>query len=433
MIAAETLADFHWQRPLALALIPLAWLLCLLAWQLLGRRQQWRHYIDPSLLPHLLQGKGPSGNSSGWWLLLALALSLASLGLAGPSWEKIPVPVSKQDDALVIVLDLSPSMNANDIKPSRIDRARFKLIDLLKQRSEGQTGLVAYAGEAHVVSPLTDDTDTLVNLLPAMSPGLMPLSGSNVEMAIELALQLIRDSGRNYGNILLLSDGVVDEAFAVIENLLDDSQVRLSVMSVGSEAGGPIPIGPGGQGFVKDNSGGIIVAKTNRTALANLAAENGGVFATLGNSDRDIRSLQSFWQRRLQMSNDNTQEVEREFDQWIDRGYWLVLALVLLFPLSFRRGWLLSASPLLLGSLLAGQLYAPPTQAQAGAAQTVEPSLWQDLWQTRDQQAMEAFEEQNFDQASELFNNPEWRASADYERGDYQSAIDGFSGKDSAS
>src|SRR5690606_36738553 len=144
----------------------------------------WRDIIAPELLPHLLRGRH-SRPGSGRWLLLGCGWLLAVLALAGPSWERLPQPVVQRDHAVVAILDLSLSMYAEDIPPSRLVRARHKLLSLLEQQREGLIGLVAYAGDAHVVAPLTDDRGTIANLIPALSPDIMPLPGSDAAAAVE--------------------------------------------------------------------------------------------------------------------------------------------------------------------------------------------------------------------------------------------------------
>ncbi|MEO6147876.1 MAG: VWA domain-containing protein, partial [Sulfuriferula sp.] len=152
----EMISAFHFLRPLWLfALIPLI----LMLWMMWRRRllsRSWQRVVDPRLLAHLLIGKNAR---QGPWAMLAVGLGglLAILALAGPAWQKLPQPVFRQQSALVLVLDLSLSMNATDIQPSRLERAKLKLRDILNQHKEGQTGLIVYAATPFVVSPLTTD------------------------------------------------------------------------------------------------------------------------------------------------------------------------------------------------------------------------------------------------------------------------------------
>ena len=169
-----------------LLLIPLMW--GLYGWQRQQRGSgQWEQLIDPALRPFVLQGK--AGKLS--WIALALmsvTLAIAVLAMAGPSWEKQEIPVFRNQQALVIAMDFSASMQAEDAKPDRLTLARFKLLDLFKARPDGQTGLVVFAGDAFVVSPLTDDVETIQEQIKNLSPALMPASGSHVAPAIPTLL-----------------------------------------------------------------------------------------------------------------------------------------------------------------------------------------------------------------------------------------------------
>ncbi|RKZ59224.1 MAG: hypothetical protein DRQ44_13895, partial [Gammaproteobacteria bacterium] len=199
--------EFHLLRTeWLLMLIPLL----LLGWFFWSKKlfsRDWESVIDPRLLPHLLVGK--SGSKSIWPLLFCISIGMIIIfALSGPVWKKLPLPVFKQQSALVIVLDLSRSMNTQDVKPSRLVRARLKLLDLLKNRKEGQTALIVFAATAYTVSPLTDDTDTIRSLVSSLTTEIMPVQGSRADLAVEKALQLFENAGINKGDILLISDGV---------------------------------------------------------------------------------------------------------------------------------------------------------------------------------------------------------------------------------
>ncbi|MDH5298405.1 MAG: VWA domain-containing protein, partial [Desulfobulbaceae bacterium] len=192
MTPLQTLiTNFHFLRPLwLLAVLPGAGLFYAL-WRRHGQGGQWQKVIDAALLPFLM-GRDLADNRSHRPLTALLAAwLLASVSLAGPTWEKLPQPVHKKQDALVLIQDLSLSLYAQDLAPDRLTRARHKLMDILAARTEGTTALIVYAGDAHVVCPLTDDTRTIAAMLPALSPELMPRYGSNIEEAVELALQLL--------------------------------------------------------------------------------------------------------------------------------------------------------------------------------------------------------------------------------------------------
>ena len=268
----------------ALPVLPAAWLL----WRKIRSGKAWSSVISDSLLPHLLSGSA-SGRVEHWPLwLLSIGWLIAVFALAGPSWERLPQPVERRENALVVLFDLSVSMNTADMTPSRLVRSRQKLLDLLEEKTEGTTGLVAYAGDAHVVSPLTDDLRTIGNLLPALTPDIMPVKGSQPALAVEQAVRLLRDSGLEHGQILLLTDGIHSGDAADIAEALDGSSYRLSVLGVGSEEGGPIPTA---NGFLRDNSGNIIIASLDRSPLQKLASRFGGTYSDLELGDSDISRI----------------------------------------------------------------------------------------------------------------------------------------------
>lgn len=187
------LSDFHFLRPLwFFAVVPLGWLVYKL-WQKKFQQTGFEPHINRELLQHLTL-KSTKKQSHYPLTGLVTAWLIAIVALAGPAWEKLPQAVFESESAVVILLDLSPSMMATDIKPSRIVRAHLKVQDILRQRKDGLTALIVYAGEAYTVTPFTDDSRTISNLLATLVPGILPLPGSNPEMAVELAKDLIESS-----------------------------------------------------------------------------------------------------------------------------------------------------------------------------------------------------------------------------------------------
>lgn len=158
-------AEFHFLRPVWLLLVPV---LIFVAWRVgsgRGAASGWRAVVDRALQPFVLR-EGTSGPSGRGPLLVAVAAAaLVSLALAGPAWDRLPVPAYRSDEALVVALDLSRSMDATDVEPTRLARARLKLLDLLDRRTSGQTALVVFTSNAFTVTPLTSDTRTIKALV----------------------------------------------------------------------------------------------------------------------------------------------------------------------------------------------------------------------------------------------------------------------------
>jgi Ca-activated chloride channel family protein len=409
----EIIDTFHFLRPWwFLGLLPVVAVIGFYTWRK-RNAGNWETIINPELLPFLLQGSEGKHALSGPWLVAFMisAWIFCCLALAGPAWQQLPQPVHKQDSALVVVLDLSPSMLAEDISPNRLVRARYKLIDILTRRTEGVVGLIVYGGDSHTVSPLTEDSNTIVSMVPVLEPNLLPETGSNVEEGLASAIDLAMNGGYQQADILLITDGIDKSALSNIAPIISgEGNFRLSILGVGTTDGAPIPSVAGG--FIK-KAGNVIVAKLNVGTLRKIAANNGGSYQTLSADDRDIDNVLAGMDSLL---TNSTRETDRSFDLWDDQGYWLVLLLLPVLLLSFRKGTVVVI-------LIAPLLFT---------AQPVKALEWQDLWQTLDQQASEAMTAENYEAAKGLFQDSRWRGSAAFKAGDFDQAIADFSQDESA-
>ena len=396
----EWLQDFHLVRPLwCLAVVPCGWLLYRFA---LYQRSSsgWASAIDEELLQVQL-APGSATKRHGTTLLLGIAMLLAIIALSGPAWQRLPQAVEQKRDALVIVVDMSLSMYAEDIAPSRLVRARQKIVDILRLRDEGFTALVAYAGDAHAVSPLTDDTRTIENLITALSPKMMPLPGSRPGAAIEVALGLLENAGMQDARILLVTDGI-DQIGDVTRH--SNRRIPISILGVGTDEGANIPLDFANQPgrVLQDEEGDLILARLDEARLAEIAELCHGHFSTLTLDERDIgRTLPS-----LDLGEEASLS-DRQFDSWADAGPYFVLLLVPFLLLAFRRGAL---AVLLIGFVV--------PNADAG--------LWDDLWQRRDQQAHDALNHGAPEEAAVLFEDQDWKAAAHYRMGEFERAENRF-------
>ena len=402
--------QFHWLRPYwLLGFIPLV-ALAILLFKLKRNAHQWQHMIAPELLPFLLDSKTVAPKKSLLWPLV-VAWIIAVIAMAGPSWIKRPTPVEKNQSALVIMLDLSQSMVTEDIKPSRLVRARLKITDIVRARKDGQTALLVYAGEAHAVTPLSDDTATLISLLPSLSPDIMPLPGSNTEDAVQRGIKMLQDAGAPSGDLLLVTDGVVSAAFSKIHELLAGKNIRLNILGVGGQEAAPIPTGSGG--FLRDAQGNLVTTQLNSPQLAALAQSNGGRYKDIANDDSDIEYLLP----KAEADKKSKPTLERDFDQWFDQGHWLVFLLLPVALLSFRRGFILML-------VLVPLLGAAPQSAYAFE--------WNDLWLTKDQQAARNLQAGDAKAAAQEFKSPDWKAAAQYRASDYAAAAESYAKSDTA-
>ena len=371
--------------------------------------------MDAHLLPHLLVGSegAPRRLPIG---LLALGWLVAVLALAGPVWERLPVPVFTVDAKRVILLDLSPSMNAADVPPSRLVRARFEVLDLLRASREGQVALVAYGPEPFVVSPLTGDAQTIADQVPRLTSDLIPVPGPRrTDRALEAAAELLAQGGAGPGEVILISDGVsaaasvaADRASSVAAaRALAGAGHRVSVLAVGTPEGAPVPDAAGG--FASDAGGAIPLSRLDRQGLEALARAGGGRYVEPDAGDQDTRALV-----------DDSPRIESELveqdgltaDQWREEGPWLLLALLPLAALAFRRGWLVP--------VLACAVLLPPAPGWA--------LDWEALWQRADQRGARAYAAGDPAAAASTFQDPAWRAAARYRAGDYGGALGDLAG-----
>ena len=396
-------ADLHFLRPEWLwALLPLA-----LGTLALARRQlapgSWQRVVDPALAPHVLSVAQRRRSLLRWWLLFAGGV-LAVLALAGPAWDRVEQPVFRSEQALVVALDLSRSMDAQDLSPSRLTRARLKILDILERRASGQTALVVYSANAFTVTPLTTDADTVAALVNSLSTDIMPSRGSYPAAAIEKGRQLLEQAGVRDGEILLIADGGASTAAEQAARELAAAGYRLSVLAVGTEDGAPIP--RAGGGFITDRFGQMAVPRLETESLRRLAEAGDGRFSVITTDDADLSRLLSAAAGQGESGDDALAT-----DQWREEGPWLLLLLVPLASLAFRRGWVVAVAVLLLP-------VAEPARAFS----------WQDLWRTPDQQARELLAEGDAAAAAARFEDPDWRAVAEYRAGRYRDSADAFAG-----
>ena len=390
------LAEFHWLRPEWLFGIPgLVALAVLLARGKLGAGN-WETVIDAELMPYVLS-RDPGRGTDYRWLLMVLGGVIALLALAGPAWERIEQPVYRSEQAMVVALDLSRSMDAQDVAPSRLRRAKLKILDMLERRESGQTALVVYSANAFTVTPLTTDNDTIAALVNSLGTDIMPSRGSYPEIAIAKGRQLLDQANAGFGEVLLVTDGGSSPAADEAARELKSAGYTLSILGVGTIEGAPIPRVTGG--FVTDNRGKIAVPRLEERGLRTLAGLGGGRYARIAADNGDLDVLLSG-----EVSGVGAAQGDGALatDQWREEGPWLLLLLLPVAALAFRRGWVLVLI-----------IFIVPLPQPAYAA------TWSDLWLNKDQQGQRELEAGNASEAAALFQNPDWQAVADYRAGDY--------------
>lgn len=368
------LEAFHFLRPVWLALLPAI----LLLWWAVRRSHRTRGLSADAIAPHL-RAALTVGRQGGTRFKpidgVALTLSLAALGAAGPTWSRVPDPFAAQSAPAVVVLAVTPSMEANDIAPSRLERSKQKIRDFLDLRAGARTALVAYAGSAHVVLPMTEDPGVMVPYLAGLSPEIMPSEGSVAAEALALAEALLADEAAgSTGGILFVADSIDPADVAA----LDASASAVAVLAM-------LPKGVRDRGL--DALGAPVVAVTP--------------------DDGDIRRIDGLLNAAFARA-----QLEDADQPWEDRAHWLAWPAALLLLFWFRRGWTMRWAVLSAAALL----LTPPGPARADGIA--------DWFLTPDQQGRLAWEDRDFGRAAELFVDPLWRGYALYRDGQYEAAIE---------
>lgn len=377
-----------------------AWLLALFALPviiILARRNHKQGLLAPHIAQYLDPAKVTNSRSklslfSVWWTITIIAL-------AGPSFSTSERPSFEKTQARVLIMDMSMSMYATDVKPNRLTQARYKALDLLSQWREGVTGMVAYAGDAYTVSPLTTDSATISNLVPNLSPDIMPYQGADAAKAVKRSIEMLQRANVSQGDLILIADDIDDNEKGAINDLLSGTPWRLSVLAVGSRAGSPITMSNGS--MLTQDSGQTVIAKSDIDNMRSISQSNQGVFALVQADNSDIETITRFIE-----SHSLTAEVEKTTQgvtSRVNHGFWLLP--LILFPALglFRPGVIWS----FLGFAL---LAAQPNPAFASP------------WFTDDQIAHQYYEQGDFEQAAKLFTDPEWKGVAQYQAGQYQEA-----------
>jgi Ca-activated chloride channel family protein len=401
------LSALHFLRPWCLLLVP-AGILVVIVWHALSDpRRRWRGVISAALLEHLIVD-----DTRRWrWRpvhQVALALALLGLATAGPTWEQ-EAPAFAEDRApLIVALDLSRSMDAMDIPPTRLERAKQKILELMKLRTGSRTGLVVYAGTAHMVMPPTDDPEFMDTFLAALSTNLMPAAGKDALGALAIAQALLARE-RAAGTVVFVTDGFDPAKAAPFAARVRQGPAQVLFLAAGTSAGGPLRGADGRPAL--DGAGRPLRGAFDLAALKHVAADAEVPLASLTLDDDDVR-----WVQRRAVSHLQAAEERQAPRRWKEPGWWLTVPLVLLAAFWFRRGWVVRWLP----ALLAFACLPLPRDARAVDFHAIDAFL------TPDQQGRRLFERGDYADAASRFADPTWQGWADYRAGDYAAALAAF-------
>lgn len=294
------ISAFHFIRPYwLLALVPAMWVWWRV-WRRHDARSTWKQLIAPHLLPYLLTG-GDDHRRIRPIHLLAIMWALSVLALAGPTWTREASPFAEDEAGMMVLLKVTPSMMATDVQPTRLDRAKHKLRDLLEVREGAATGLIAYSGSAHLVMPLTRDRVIINTMAEGLTPETMPVTGDDLAAALREAQAVLERTGRS-GSILVMADTVGPGALPEVGNVQ-----FLALHAPGTR------VDPGLETAVR----------TLDAAVTSLTVDEEDVTQVNRRADRDLKSVLA----------------EEAGERWKDAGYWLLPLIALGLVVWGRRGW----------------------------------------------------------------------------------------------
>jgi len=381
-------------------LIGLVIIFALSLWRYKQGKNQSSNVIANHLSEHLVTQ--PETKTSNRFALSLLAV-IACIALSGPSIRSVKLPVYEIQKAQVIAFDLSYSMYATDVKPNRLNQAKYKAIDLLKQWTEGDKGFIAYAGDAFTITPLTKDSNSIINHIPNLSPDLMPARGSRPDLALAKAITLLKNAGYQQGHIVFISDGIDQESADKMQAMIEGTDFMVSILAVGTAEGAPIKLRDGS--LLKDSSEKIIIPKLDTDAMYAVTQSSNGLYKTFDHTGNDILQLAAHYNNEQLNKQQDEQANNSNSEQLIDDGYWLSFLLIPLFLLLFRKGVFYVA-------LLSFTLTLPFANTKVEAS----------VWENSQQNAYQAFKAGDYKSAGEQFEDPSWKASALFKDKQYQQA-----------
>jgi Ca-activated chloride channel family protein len=320
---------FHFLRPEWLAALPLI----VLTWWIVRKRAAGQTSVGELVAPHLRDALTVNKDSRGGPIpvdgvaVAALALTLAA---AGPTWSKQPSPWFAETAPLVVAIEVTDSMRANDLLPTRLDRARFKILDLISARTGSRTAIVAYAGTAHIVVPPSSDIDVIKPLLESLDPAIMPVAGADPGVVLQPATKLLGDEAA-IGTLLFINDGFDALDVPVLaEFAARPDAPAVAALVVGTDEGG-VALMPDGSP-VKSASGGRLDTRIDTAVLRRVESEASIPVLRMTSNDGDVRQLVRTIESNLAQADDPNA-------QWRDEGWWLLWPAALLALFWFRRGW----------------------------------------------------------------------------------------------
>ena len=391
---------FHFLRPKSLWLLVLVVIAFVVGVLSVRQDVKWKKVIAPHLRNYVIK-KGSERVKGIMHLAGFIALSVGVLALSGPTWKTRTLPGQDLETPMVILLDMSQSMMATDLQPTRLDRAKFKLSDLMSFNPRARIALIGYAGTPHVIVPLTKDYDIIDSHLEGLKPDIMPFPGTDLEAALSLAdtVMSVTDAP---GKILIVTDEIESNEFELLQSYTASSDNRIMVLPMNTDSGAAVP-GRNGRDQ-KDAAGNVVYSSLNRSSLSQIGSLEDVSVHQLTLDDSDVEAISKEVENNLIFTDKPTEEKE----DWLDAGLVLVIPLIVLMLLWFRRGWVLYGIMIL------------------GISSCTQPSRFADLWFTKDYQGQRAMDAGDYEAAAELYEDPMHKGVAYFIAGDYSEAIKAF-------
>ncbi|MCX6990052.1 MAG: VWA domain-containing protein [Chlamydiae bacterium] len=392
-------SEFHFAHPLWLfgvGLIPLVWALFFLSNRATQPIHRLENFIDSHLLPYLLVNKSNQSRLFTKGLVIwTLVWSCMTLGLAGPRWSFREVEVFSKQQHLVILLDLSLSMNAADVKPSRLARAKQKIEDILSSPNTVKIGLIAYAADPHMITPITDDKETIRHLLPSLDTSLVYVQGSRLSPALDMAGAMLDVEPGTCKSIVILSDGGFEDAGAISKaKEIGKKGIVIHTMGVGTEGGAPIV---DHEGRNKKKNGVAVISKLDKTRFQEISSAGNGRWLQAEYSYHDENAIFQDLEKRV--NEEIATSKKNRF--WQEHFYLCIIPILPIFLLWFRRGKILVFLPFLFSfSLNATEIH----------------------FKNPEQLGQESFAKGDYEKAAEEFEDPYRKGVAYYNAGKFSEA-----------
>ncbi len=402
--------QFHFLRPLWFwAFIPVAVIIVLIIFTA-REDKKWKKVIAPALQPFMFTKEKQSALTFPL-IVFSLISCIAILSLTGPTWSKEEVPGAKSEAVLMIAVDCSLSMMAEDIQPNRLERAKFKIRDLLDANPGSKVSLFAYSGTAHTVVPICSDYRIITHHLESLSLGIMPVQGTNLNMLLEMADSVL-NRVEAPSTLLLVTDAIDQNQAQLLKDFVQDSKNCIEILAMATQQGAQIPKNER-KDPVTDASGNLVISKLDPQVLFNLQKTNGINVNTLTLDNSDMELIATNVRKNLSYQADDEQSEE----QWKDMGFLLLILLVILVPFWFRKGWMIRYA------------WIPFVLTMTSCS---DSKKWEDLWYSKDFQGQKLYNEAEFEEAGNTFESSVHQGVAYYKAGNYDSAAQAFAQDSSA-